>query len=293
MDMAELGVMGVRQNSHGEHDLAGKIDYSVEIKILYITVSSADIPVAIYTPSVTSKKRLAALVYFHGGGWISGNISQYHAQLTNLAKQTNSLIISVNYQKAPEHKFPIPFNDCYEALEWVMDHANLLNIDRCRIGVGGDSAGGNLAAAVALAARDRNLSKLAYQLLIYPCNGPEFVETPDIPNAKNYGLTQKNMKWMWEMYLNNEEDKKNAYAVPHAATSYRNLPPAIIITAEYDVLRRDGITYYEKLKLAGNNVVHTDCLGVIHGFFSYGKYIDEAIAIRVWIADHIVKIVGK
>jgi acetyl esterase len=159
--------------------------------------------------------------------------------------------------------------------------------------VGGDSAGGNLASAVALAARDRGKIKLAYQWLIYPCNGPEFVDSPDVPNADGYGLTQRGMKWLWEMYLNGATDRSNPYAVPHAAKSYEGLPPTIMITAEYDVLQSDGIAYYEKLKAAGNDVVYKDCPGMIHGFFNVGKFIDEGINIRDWFAENILRVVGK
>ena len=210
-----------------------------------------------------------------------------------MALKTNSVIVSVNYQKAPEHKFPIPFNDCYEGLEWTIANADRLGIDIDRLGVGGDSAGGNLASAVALAARDRGKIKLAYQWLVYPCNGPEFVDSPDVPNAQGYGLTQPGMKWLWDMYLNGDADRANPYAVPHSAQSLAGLPPTIMITAEYDVLRSDGISYFEKLKAAGNDVVYKDCPGMIHGFFNYGKYIDEGIAVRDWFAENILRVVGK
>jgi acetyl esterase len=209
-----------------------------------------------------------------------------------MAKKTNSVIVSVNYQKAPEHKFPIPFNDCYEGLEWTVANADRLGIDLARLGVGGDSAGGNLACAVALAARDRGDIALAYQWLVYPCNGPEFVDKPDVPNAVGYGLTQPRMKWLWEMYLNGDADRANPYAAPHSAQSLAGLPPTIMITAEYDVLRPDGIAYYEKLKAAGNKVVYKDCPGMIHGFFSLGRVIDDGIAIQDWFAKNILEIVG-
>jgi acetyl esterase len=210
-----------------------------------------------------------------------------------MAKKTNSIIVSVNYQKAPEHKFPIPFDDCYAGLEWTVANAERLGINLDKLGVGGDSAGGNLASAVALAARDRGKIKLAYQWLIYPCNGPEFVDSPNVPNAEGYGLTQRGMKWLWEMYLNGEEDRSNPYAVPHAAKSLVGLPPTIIITAEFDVLKADGLAYAEKLKTAGNDVVYKDCPGMIHGFFNLGKFIDEGITIRDWFSEQIIKIVGR
>ncbi len=292
-DISEQGARVARGYSHADPELGGVIDPSVDISIEFFTSSTADIAVAIYTPPATSAEKRAGIVYYHGGGWVINYIAKYHAQMASMAKKTNSIIVSINYQKAPEHKFPIPFNDCYEGLEWTVAHADRLGIDINRLGVGGDSAGGNLASAVALAARDRGKIKLAFQWLIYPCNGPEFVDSPDVPNADGYGLTQRGMKWLWDMYLNGPEDRINPYAVPHAAKSYEGLPPTVMITAEYDVLRSDGIAYFEKLKAAGNDVTYKDCPGMIHGFFNLGKHIDEGIAIRDWFAEHILRIVGK
>lgn len=293
-DISVQGARTARGYSHAEPDLGGELDTSVDISVEYFASSTADVAAAIYAPpqidGATGKR--AGLVYFHGGGWVINFITKYHAQLAAMAKKTNSIIVSINYQKAPEHKFPIPFDDCYEGLEWTISQADRLGIDINRIGVGGDSAGGNLASAVALAARDRGEISLAYQLLIYPCNGPEFVDSPDVPNARDYGLTQQGMKWLWEMYLNGDSDRTNPYAVPHAAKDFTQLPPTILITAEYDVLRLDGISYFEKLKAAGNQITYKDCPGMIHGFFNYGKYIDEGIDIRDWLATEIRKIVA-
>ncbi len=291
-DISVMGPTNARKYSHAEPDLGGFLDPRVDIGFEFFTSTTADIAVAIYTPPATSTAKRAGLVYFHGGGWVINYIGKYHSQLASMAIKTNSVIVSVNYQKAPEHKFPIPFNDCYEGLEWTVENAERLGIDVNRLGVGGDSAGGNLASAVALAARDRGKIKLAYQWLIYPCNGPEFVDSPDVPNAQDFGLTQSGMKWLWQMYLNGEKDNSNPYAVPHSANSFAGLPPTILITAEYDVLRADGISYCKKLREAGNEVAYKDCSGMIHGFFSYGKYIDEGIAVRDWFAENILRIVG-
>lgn len=292
-DMIAAGPTVARKFSHDQSGISGEIDPSVDIRIEFFTSSTADVAVAIYTPVSTSQEKRAGLVYYHGGGWVLNYITKYHAQLAAMAKKTNSVIVSVNYQKAPEHKFPIPFNDCYEGLEWTVANADRLGIDLARLGVGGDSAGGNLASAVALAARDRGDIALAYQWLVYPCNGPEFVDAPDVPNAVGYGLTQPRMKWLWDMYLNGDADRANPYAAPHSAQSLAGLPPTIMITAEYDVLRPDGIAYYEKLKAAGNRVVYKDCPGMIHGFFSLGRVLDDGITIQDWFAEHILEIVGK
>ena len=279
-----------RYGGHAEVDLAGPIESGVRIDHRYITSPTADLPIRIYTPEGTGT--FNALVYFHGGGWVFGHIDRYDAQMVSLAKKTNSVVISVNYQKSPEHKFPIPHDDCYATLKWVAAHGEYLNINVSKIGVGGDSAGGNLASGVALRARDEGKIKLAYQLLIYPCNGMDFEAASYINNAQGYGLTRRGMIWFWEQYIT-EKDKSNPYALPHSASSLAGLAPAVIITAEYDVLRDDGLLYAKKLLDAGNYVVHRDYAGHIHGFFSYGKYVDEGIAVRDFLSAQINKILAS
>ena len=177
-------------------------------------------------------------------------------------------------------------------MEWVAANGAYLNINVKKIGVGGDSAGGNLASGVALRARDEGKITLAYQLLIYPANGLDFEAPSYINNAEGYGLSRRGMIWFWEQYLN-EKDKNNPYALPHTAKSLAGLAPVVIITAEYDVLRDDGLLYAKKLKEAGNYVVHKDYEGHIHGFFSHGKYVDEGIAVRDFFAAEINKILAS
>lgn len=254
-----------REYSHGGPDLSGPIDHSVGIKHRYFTSPSADISLNVYTPEGIGP--FAGMVYFHGGGWVQFYPNKYHAQLTALSALTNSVIIAPNYQKAPEHKFPIPFDDCYAALEWIYGNLLELNVDSSKIGVAGDSAGGNLASGVALKARDEDKFPLTYQLLIYPCNGPDYVAHEEIPYAVGFGTNQRGMKWAWEQYLGGSSDKYNPYAVPHSETHFAGLPPTIIITAEFDVLREDGLAYAQKLLDAGVEVKLRDVAGMIHGFF--------------------------
>ena len=279
-----------RYGGHEEVDMAGPIESGVRIDHRFISSATADLPIRIYTPEGPGP--FNAFIYYHGGGWVFGHIDRYDAQLVSLAKKTNSVVVSVNYQKSPEHKFPIPHDDCYETLEWVAANGKYLNINVNKIGVGGDSAGGNLASGVALRARDEGKIKLAYQLLIYPANGLDFEAPSYINNAEGYGLTRRGMMWFWEQYLN-EKDKNNPYALPHTAKSLAGLAPVVLITAEYDVLRDDGLLYAKKLKEAGNYVVHKDYEGHIHGFFSHGKYVDEGIAVRDFFAAEINKILAS
>jgi acetyl esterase len=206
-------------------------------------------------------------VYFHGGGWVLNFLDIYDASLARLANQSGATIISVNYQKAPEHPFPIPFDDCYATLLWVIANAAELQIDPSKIGVAGDSAGANLASAVAIKARDNKVS-VAFQLLIYPCNDRDFQTESYIKNATGYGLSTQAMEWFWDQYLQGNQHETNPYAVPMKATSFADLAPAIIITAQYDPLINDGEKYAELLQRDGVSVIYKEYAGMIHGFFT-------------------------
>lgn len=255
----------IRKNTQSRPALAGPVEPVREVINRFIPGPTADLPIRIYRP--TANPSAPAIVYFHGGGWVLNFLDIYDASLARLANQSGTTIISVNYQKAPEHPFPIPFDDCYATLQWVIAHADELHIDPSRIGVAGDSAGANLASGVALKARDHNLS-LAFQLLIYPCNGRDFDTDSYINNASGYGLSTQAMRWFWDQYLQSEEHYRNPYAVPAHAQTFNALAPAIIITAQYDPLLSDGEHYAELLQRDGVSVFYKEFAGMIHGFFT-------------------------
>ena len=284
-ELIDLPLSVGRAGAYADMTIAGEITKSVTISNQFIPGETADILIRIYRPAGSNLKN--GLVYFHGGGWSYFSVDMYDAQLSALADLTDSVIISVNYQKSPEHKFPIPHDDCFTGLKWVFAHANELGIDETKIGIGGDSAGGNLAAGVALRNRDENLFPIAYQLLIYPCVGLNFETDSYNNNAVGYGLTKRTMSWLWSLYLNGPSDHGNYYAVPLSSKSYRDLPPAIVITAEFDVLRDDGSQYAEKLRNDGVKVIYRDYPGMIHGFFNCGKLIDDGITARTHFAQAI------
>ena len=173
----------------------------------------------------------------------------------------------MHYQKAPEHPFPIPFDDCYATLLWAIENADALQIDKKRIGVAGDSAGGNLASAVALKARDNGID-LAFQLLVYPCNDRNFDTASYKEHATGLGLTTQAMEWFWDQYLQGDAHDKNPYAIPQRATDFSALAPAIFITAQYDPLTSDSEKYAEALRKAGVTVEYREYAGMIHGFYS-------------------------
>jgi acetyl esterase len=261
----EAPVSVIRKNTQSRPALAGPVEPLHEVENRFIPGPTADLPIRIYRP--TTSTSAPAIVYFHGGGWVLNFLDIYDASLARLANQSGATIISVSYQKAPEHPFPIPFDDCYESLLWVIAHAEDLRINSARIGVAGDSAGANLASAVAIKARDNKVS-LAFQLLIYPCNDRNFETDSYLKNATGYGLSTQAMRWFWDQYLQDDQHHSNPYAVPMRADSLSGVAPAVIITAQYDPLISDGEKYAELLEGDGVTVIYKEYAGMIHGFFT-------------------------
>ena len=224
------------------------------------------VPVRVYSAETGTPD--PALVHFHGGGWVLGDLDSGDAFLRTLVVETGYTVISVDYRLAPEHPFPAAVDDCFAALEWVASSACELGVDESRIAVGGDSAGGNLAAAVALRARDRGGPRIAYQLLIYPVTDHD-LDTPSYhANASGYLLGRSGMQWFWDHYVPDVGSRMDPEASPLRAASLAGLPPAYVITAEYDPLRDEGQAYAERLRAAGVPVTLDACPGVIHGFFT-------------------------
>lgn len=224
-----------------------------------------EIPVRIYIPN--GEGPFPALVFYHGGGWVIGDLDTVDVPCRRIANQTSCVVISVDYRLAPEHKFPAAIEDAYAAAKWVADHADSIQVDPNRIAVGGDSAGGNLATVVALMARDKGGPSFVQQILLYPVTNHSFDTNSYEENADGYFLTKATMMWFWNHYLRNEQDGKNPYASPLLADDLSGLPPALIITAGFDPLRDEGEAYAERLKSAGVPVETTRYESMIHGFF--------------------------
>ena len=233
-----------------------------------IDANGASLPIRIYTPE--GQGALPILVYLHGGGFALGDIEAYDPVCRDLCKGAGCIVVSVDYRLAPEHKFPTPVEDCYAATKWIANNAALIGGDGARLAVGGDSAGGNLSAAVALMARDRGGPTIKFQLLVYPVTNYDLETGSYRANAEGYLLTRAGMKWFWDLYLNTANDGAMPYASPLRAANLANLPPALVITAEYDPLHDEGAAYADRLRAAGVKVVHNDYKGMIHGFFTLG-----------------------
>jgi acetyl esterase len=252
---------------------------------------TSELPIRIYRPS--EENNLPALVFFHGGGWVLNFLDIYEPALRKIAKYGDFVIIAVDYQKAPEHSYPAPLDDCYATLKWVIENSAELGIDLAAIGVGGDSAGGNLASSVAFKAFNEQLISLAFQLLIYPCNDYQ-MNYPSATNySQGYGLTTQAMKWFWDQYLSKVEDQEDPYAVPAKAKSLRGVAPAILIAAEFDPLTDDVKNYYQKLIKDSVPAIYKEFAGQIHGFFNLSGVTDDADSLYSEIAKEINAILGR
>jgi acetyl esterase len=235
---------------------------------------AGDIPVRIYTPEGSGP--FPVLVYYHGGGWVILNLDSHDSLCRALASGAGCVTISVDYRLAPEHKFPAAPDDCLAALRWAAANAIEISGDPARIAVGGDSAGGNLATVVALLARDAGGPPLAGQLLLYPVTDHYRVDLPSYAeNAEGYFLTMDDMVWFWDHYLSSADEAIDPRASPLRAADLGGLPPALVITAEYDPLRDEGEAYAQRLREAGVPTTHTRYAGAIHGFFSMAGILDQ------------------
>ncbi len=249
------------------------------VEELSIPGPAGAIPTRLYSPS--SDPGQPVVVYFHGGGWVIGNIETHDYVCRLMANGAKCTVISVDYRLAPEHKFPAAVDDAYAATKWIAEHAAELKVDPKRIAVAGDSAGGNLAAVVALMARDRGGPSIMQQTLVYPVIDYNFETGSYRDNAKGYFLTQYGMRWFWAHYLRSEADGAKPYASPLRAESLAGLPPALVISAEYDPLRDEDAAYAERLRAEGVDVTYTCYDGQVHGFFQTQVLYDDArVAMR-------------
>lgn len=233
------------------------------------------IPIRIYTPRQPGPDTpLPVLLWLHGGGFVIGGLESYDSICRSLAIKADCIVVSVDYRLAPEHVFPAAPDDCYAALRWTAAHAHELGGDAQRIAVAGDSAGGNLSAVTAIAARDGGGPDLIFQLLVYPCTAPAPDSASHHDFAEGYLLTRGNIEWFYGLYTPDPTDRQDPRYAPLLCPDLSGLPPALVIVAGYDPLRDEGIAYAERLKEAGVPVELTNYAGMIHGFYSMSGAVD-------------------
>lgn len=235
-----------------------------------ISSKNYNVPIRIFTPA--KNKNDKALLFFHGGGWVTGNIDSYNGVCSDMARITGCTVISVDYRLAPEYRFPCGLEDCYTAAREIFLHNELIEIKSENITIIGDSAGGNLAAAVSLLARDRKEFFPKKQILIYPVTGNNHSETSPFEsvreNGTGYLLTSKNIRGYMELYTSSKANIQNPYFAPLLAKDFSNLPSTLIITAEFCPLRDEGEEYGRKIRQGGGQAKIIRMQDAIHGYFS-------------------------
>lgn len=257
---------------------AGPELHSVEDRVI-----ANGLPVRIYR--TTAATNMPVIVFFHGGGWVLGNIASHDTVCRNLAKASEFTVISVEYRLAPEHKYPAALEDAFAATKYISEHADEFEVDAEKLVIAGDSAGGNLAAAVALKARDEGGPRIAKQILIYPVVEPNFMTKSYFDCAEGHGLTRTTMQWFWEQYITDGAADRGYVCLANADAN--GLPAAMVITAEYDVLRDEGENYAARLKDAGVDVTLKRYPGMLHGFVHFIGVFDDALVAIDDVADYL------
>lgn len=238
---------------------------------------AGEIPVRIYRPkSASSATKLPLLVYFHGGGWVIGDIETHHTMCQRLSDAGNLVVVSVDYRLAPEHRFPASVDDCWAATVWASANAASIGAEGSRIAVGGDSAGGNLAAVIALMARDRGGVQIGFQLLLYPAVDALTNTGSLARNADGYLLTREAMVWFYDHYIPDPADRSDWRASPLRARTFAGLPPAMIVTAGFDPLLDEGRLYADRLAHDGVTVEYVEYGSMIHGFLGMPGVLPQA-----------------
>lgn len=260
-----LSPEAARAQRRGRHVPPAKADDVARVRDRGIEGPGGHVPVRIYEPEGAGPH--PAVVYFHGGGWVVGSVDSHDPLCRALTNAAAAVVVSVDYRLAPEHTFPAAAEDAYAATEWVLERAAELDVDPGRIAVAGDSAGGNLAAVVALMARDRDGPGIAHQVPIYPVTD-HTLAYDSYPENAEWGPTSEAMGWFWDHYLARDVDAYNPYAAPLWARSLADLPPATVVTAGFDTLRDEGVAYAERLEEAGVDARLRHYEGMTHGFMN-------------------------
>jgi len=245
-----------------------------ETRDVAIPGPAGPIPARLYRSATAGP--LPVLVFFHGGGWVVGNIDSHEAMCRHLANRAECAVLSVDYRMGPEHKFPAAVEDCFAATAWTADNGASLGVDPRRLAVGGDSAGGNLAAVISLLARDKGAPRISCQVLIYPATDAAMRHDSVARYAEGYVLTRATMRWFYEQYLRTPDDAADWRVSPLLAPDLSRLPPAYVLTAGYDPLCDEGDAYAARLAAAGVPVTHRRFPGQVHGFVTNGRVIRAA-----------------
>jgi acetyl esterase len=247
-----------------------------KIEDLNVEGRNGQIPIRIYYPD--KKEDVPVIVFFHGGGFVIGNLKSHDKACRRVCKMSDAIVVAVDYRLAPEHKFPAGPQDCYDATKWVAENISQYGGNPDKLAVMGDSAGGNLATVTAIQARDLGTPKIAFQVLVYPTTDARMQHPSINENAEGYILTKNLMNWFLDHYANTEADKLDPIMSPLLTKDLSNLPPALVQTAQFDPLRDEGLDYANQLKAAGNQVTYTNYKGLIHTYFTMPDFLKECLS---------------
>lgn len=242
-----------------------------QVENITIPGPHGEILLRIYIP--IGDRQFPVVVFYHGGGWVAGDLNYSDALCREICNRASVVVVSVDYRLSPEYKFPIPLDDCYAATVWTAHNIQKYNGDSQRLAICGASSGGNLAAAVALIAREKKEPEIKQQLLIYPVLDTNFETHSYEQFGEGYRLTKKNMQWFWQQYLRSQDDEQNMYVAPLKAPNVNNIPPTLIITAYFDPLRDDGELYAKRLQDADVPVIYKT-YNSIHPFIQFADQLD-------------------
>ncbi|MCW0211787.1 MAG: alpha/beta hydrolase [Pseudonocardia sp.] len=272
--------------------LSGEPEEVAEVTDVAAPGPGGDIPIRVYRPAGDGPgagSARPALVYYHGGGWVIGDIASHDALCRLLANRSGCVVASVDYRLAPEHRFPAAVDDAYAAAVWAAEKIGEFGGDGSRLAVGGDSAGGNLAAVVAQLAKARGGPRISYQLLVYPAID-RLDDSPSMhENALGPLLTRSWIEWFYGCYLTSPDDGLDTRVSPGRAEDLSGLPPALVVTAEFDPIRDQGAAYAARLREAGVDAEHLPCAGMIHGFFQMTGVLDTATE----VVDHAAAVLRR
>jgi len=285
IDTSKLTVKGFREiaDNRDISILDGKPIALPKVEDLTIQGRNGAIPIRLYVPE--NAQNAPVIAFYHGGGFVIGNLKSHDKVCRRLCKMNQAFVVAVDYRLAPEHKFPAAVEDCYDATKWVSENISKYGGNPEKLVVLGDSAGGNLAAVMAIQARDLGTPKIAAQVLVYPMTNAKMEHPSITSNGKGYLLTKDLMTWFTNHYIKEVADKENPLMSPLFTKDLSNLPPALVQTAGFDPLRDEGIEYKEKLEQAGNQVKYTNYEGLVHTYFTMPDFNKECMAAHIEIAD--------